>query len=98
MPVYGLGIISVLYGLAIVLEIFLICRPLAAVWDSSITGTCGQELVSYLILEISGLFIDLGILIIPLRGVWSLELPWKRKVGIACIFAISALYVPVRFL
>ena len=84
--IWGLIIISVLYGGAIVLEIFLICRPLAATWDPDISGDYGDQIISYVVLEIAGLFIDLAILILPLIRLWSLQISRRAKVGVGCCF------------
>ena len=86
-------VLSVLYGVAIVLEIFLICRPLAAAWDSNISGECGQEVVSYVVLEIFGLGIDLAILIAPLRVIWRLLLTTRSKIEVSCVLSAGGLYV-----
>ncbi|SLM37679.1 hypothetical protein LPUS_07602 [Lasallia pustulata] len=85
--IWGLVIISVLYGVAIVLEIFLICRPLAATWDSDISGDCGDQSTSYVVLEIVGLFIDLAILILPLTALSKVQIPWRSKVRVGCVLS-----------
>ncbi|MCJ1389190.1 hypothetical protein MMC18_002045 [Xylographa bjoerkii] len=95
---YSLIVLSVLYGMVSVLEIFLICRPLAAAWDNNINGECGQEVLSYVVLETFGLMLDLIILVLPLRPIWRLHLPLGRKVGLSCIFSIGGLVVIITAL
>lgn len=55
--------LSVSHGVATLLQIFFICRPLAAAWDPN--AQCVNETLAYVTLEVVGLFIDLGILILP---------------------------------
>ena len=54
-------VILILYGLVVFLETFLICRPMAVDWNAHIDGTCGNQVVSYLVLEVLGLLFDLAI-------------------------------------
>ena len=87
----SLLVLSILYGLVVFLEVFLICRPMAVDWDAHVDGTCGDQIVSYLVLEILGLLIDFTILVVPLPVIWKLQLPWPRKVSIAALLSIGAL-------
>ena len=87
----SLLVLSILYGLVVFLEAFLICRPMAVDWNARIYGTCGDQIVSYLVLEVLGLFIDFTILVVPLPCIWRLHIHWPRKVSIAAMFSIGAL-------
>ena len=87
----GLIVLSVLYCVVIVLEIFLICRSLAAAWDTDISGECGQEVVSYVVLETFGLFLDLAILIVPMPTIWGLHLSFMVKIRTSCLLSAGAM-------
>lgn len=87
----SLLVLSILYGLVVFLEVFLICRPMAVDWDAHVDGTCGDQIVSYLVLEILGLLIDFTILVAPLPIIWRLWLPWPRRIPIAAVFSIGVL-------
>ena len=89
----GMVVLATLHGVTTVLEIFLICRPLAGIWDLSITGRCGQQVVSYVILEALGLLLDLAIFILTLFLVWRLRMSIKRKVVISSSLSVGILYV-----
>jgi hypothetical protein len=54
------------HGIASVLEICLICRPIAAQWDANVIGLCGNQIASFTALEVSGMVLDLAILLAPL--------------------------------
>jgi hypothetical protein len=87
----SLLITSILYGIVILVEPFLICRPLSADWDSHVNGTCGDQIVSYVVLEIIGLFLDLMILVVPLPIIKGLFLRHKKKVQLMSVFSIGIL-------
>ena len=84
-------VIVILYGLVVVLETFLICRPMAVDWNTHINGTCGNQVVSYLVLEIIGLLLDLAILILPLPCIWRLAMPFRRKLSVSIVVSIGFL-------
>lgn len=87
----SLLILSVLYGSVIILEIFLICRPMAVDWNASIDGKCGNQIVSYVVLEILGLLLDFIIIMIPIPIIWSLQTNRARRFGILISFSIGIL-------
>ena len=84
-------VLSILYGLVLFLEIFLICRPMAVDWNVHIDGTCGDQVLSYLVLEVFGLVLDFTILIVPIPCIWRLNINLTRKMSIATMFSIGAL-------
>ena len=88
----GLIIVTALHGIAVVLESFLICRPIAAAWDNNLAGTCGDQIVSYVVLEILGLLIDLVIFVWPVWSLADLNASNKSKAKLALIF--SSGFVP----
>ena len=90
---WGLMVVSVLYGLAALLVIFLICHPLAAAWNASIHGSCGDQVVSYVALEIIGALIDLAILIAPLPHLICSQVQWRRKIVTAAWLSAGSLSV-----
>ena len=69
------------------------CTPREKILDDSIPGSCidWQKL-----LNASGIFnisSDILILLIPLKGIWSLQIERKRKIGIYLIFTFGTVYV-----
>ena len=81
----------ILYGLIVLLETFLICRPLAVDWNAHTRGTCGDQVVSYVVLEVLGLFLDFAILVVPLPSIWKLQISVRRRMLIAIDFSIGFL-------
>ena len=84
-------VIAILFGLVVVLETFLICRPLAVDSNAHIDGICGDQVVSYLVLEALGLFLDSAILVLPLLSIWKIYISLRTKISIAIMFSMGFL-------
>lgn len=67
-----------------------VIHPLRA-WDTSISGECGNQLLSYVLLEIFGLLIDLAILVTPPPLIYRLHMPWKRKASVSGMLSVGVL-------
>lgn len=87
-------ILTLFYTALIFLKIFE-CQPRARIWDPS-HNSSGRCLNIPALLNASGFFntiTDVLILLIPMRGVWGLQITRSRKVGIVLVFAIGFTYV-----
>lgn len=87
----SLLVLSILYGLVVFLEVFLICRPMAVDWNAFVRGTCGDQIVSYLVLEVLGLLLDFTIFAVPIPPIWRLAIPVPSKVSNSIVFSIGVL-------
>ncbi len=85
--------LSILYGLVVFLEVFLICRPMAVDWNAHVDGTCGDQVLSYLVLEVFSLLFDLTIAAVSIPYLWGLQMPLAKKVLPQIILSIGALQV-----
>ena len=90
-PSLGLSVVVGLHSLATVLTTLLICRPMAAAWDSNVSGECGNQVVAYVALESVGALIDVMVLITPIPAVWSLPLPRQRKLRPSILLSVGVL-------
>ena len=84
-------VIVILYGLVVFLETFLICRPMAVDWNAHIDGTCGKQVVSYVVLEVIGLLLDFAILVLPLARIRRLAVPFRAKFRTSILFSTGFL-------
>ncbi|MCJ1380518.1 hypothetical protein MMC17_003626 [Xylographa soralifera] len=85
------ALILIICGFYIALSVAKICQciPRARIWDNTVPGQCVNLPV---LLDTSGLFniiSDVLILLVPLKGVWSLQMARKRKMGIYLIFTVG---------
>ena len=83
--------LSLLYAGASVLGVFIICHPFRAQWDPQLLGKCGDQIVSYTVLESSGLLLDLSIYIMPIAMLKPLNLPFRRKLEALAFFDAGVL-------
>ena len=83
--------VSILYGVVVFLEIFLICRPMAVDWNASVDGTCGDQIVAYLVLQVFGLLLDFAILVVPIPFLWRLQMQWIKKISTSFQLSIGVL-------
>lgn len=87
----GLLVVIVLHTFATLLATCLICRPIAAAWESELGGTCGNQLIAYVVLESVGALIDVAIIVVPLPIIWKLRLSWQKKAVVSIFFSVGAL-------
>ena len=88
----GLIALTILYGLAVVLDVFLICRPMAAARDNSVDGRCGNQIASYVALESIGALIDIPILATPPPMICMLPIAWQKKLCYSSQLSVGGMY------
>ena len=82
--------LCIAHGIASVLEVCLICRPLAAQWDPYVGGLCENQTMSFAAIEISGMVLDVAILASPLWPLYNLRIQAAKKVPIVLGFEAGA--------
>lgn len=83
--------LSVTHGIASVVELFLICRPLSAQWDPSANGACGDQKTAYIVIEVCALALDLITILMPITAILRLILDVKRKCTLSALFSVGFL-------
>jgi hypothetical protein len=82
--------ISVMWGMSVILEGFLLCRPLAFNWDATIKGgVCGNRNAAFVAAGATNMITDVGIMILPLPFVWSLQMSSVNKVALSLVFLLG---------
>ena len=64
---------------------------MAVDWNAFVDGTCGNQIVSYLVLEILGLLLDFTILAVPIPIIWALQMTMPQKLPILIVFSVGVL-------
>lgn len=72
-------------------QIFLICRPFAAQWDPRVLGSCGDQVLSFMVLESVGIILDVGILLVPAVTIMGLQMRVEMKFRLILVFNIGAM-------
>ena len=89
--VLSLLVLSILYGIVVLLEVFLICHPMAVDWNANIHGTCGDQVVSYVVLEILGLLLDSAILAAPIPLILNSQLALAKTIWNVILLSMGIL-------
>lgn len=89
--VYALIGIVVAYTLSYIITILLLCKPIELNWDITVKGTCISRLAPMMVLSVANIFIDVAILVIPIRVVIPLQMPRRQKLSLLLLFATGGL-------
>jgi hypothetical protein len=86
---WSIGIVTVLYNLALILVTALQCIPLSAMWTGE-PGRCIDTLPPFTTLGIINVVTDVAILALPIRYVLQLRLSVTERIQICGIFLLGA--------
>ncbi len=90
--IYILGAIVILNCAVGQVVSLTICRPFAYIWNKSISdGHCGNIAATYRYITIPNLLTDVGILVVPLHGVWHLPIKVVHKIALSLKFLIGCI-------
>lgn len=60
-------------------------------WDINAKGTCFGKMIPMMTLSAANIVIDIIILLIPVKVVWSLQMARRQKVSLVFLFATGGL-------
>lgn len=79
-------------SLSLVITACFQCRPLAFWWDRTIPGgSCIDIQLFFHAQSIPGFVLDTFIMALPIRTIWSLKLPFHRRVALLAVFLVASL-------
>ena len=84
---------NLIFMAATILTDCLICQPVAYRWNRSGSGHCGTQKSLDLFIGIVNLVLDFTTVILPMPGVWRLQMPTNRKVVLSSVFALGVGYL-----
>ena len=77
-------------------EIFM-CNPREKIWNPLMEeGHCFNASALYMATGIFNVVSDFSILVLPMVPIWSLQIPYKKKIMISALFAVGVWYVLFR--
>lgn len=76
-----------------VIAVNLICTPREKVWSGWIPGTCRNIDAFNLSITVFHLAIDILLLLVPHRVIWTLSMSTRQKIGVSIVFSVGVLYV-----
>ncbi|KAI5923169.1 hypothetical protein F4810DRAFT_226154 [Camillea tinctor] len=96
---YAIMGLSLAYFISVLLQTFVVCKPVQYSWDKSITGGhCSSQNTSYLAAGIINLFIDALIVGLPMPMFLGLQMSLSKRLGIAGMFSLGAIICVISLL
>ena len=92
---WGTFVFTSLFGASYVITAIFQCRPIDyfwTKWDGLHTGGCADAHALVWTNAVIGIALDFWILAIPLWQLRHLQLHWKKKMAVAIMFLVGALY------
>lgn len=74
-----------------ILATALICRPVAYSWGGVAEGRCGDQVALYKGIGVVNLVTDVACLALPMKHLWTIQLPRSRKNALVLTFALGFL-------
>ncbi|KAH7418087.1 hypothetical protein BKA64DRAFT_187790 [Cadophora sp. MPI-SDFR-AT-0126] len=87
--IVAIGIL-IAWAISVVLETFLLCRPLTFNWNPTIEGgVCGDRNTVYVSAGALNVVTDFMVMALPIPHILKLQLHWRRKVGLVIMFSLG---------
>lgn len=84
-----IGII-ICWGVAFILYMLLVCRPIEANWIFTMTPThCGDQIAMYTALITLNMITDFFIMVFPLYTIWNLQMRTAEKLALTISFCLG---------
>ncbi|PSN63289.1 hypothetical protein BS50DRAFT_109155 [Corynespora cassiicola Philippines] len=78
-----------LYTLYIIIISITPCLPIHAYWDSTVQGWCFPNAVLWFVNAGLNIFTDILVVVLPIPGIFKLQLPRKQRIGVSLVFALG---------
>ncbi|KAG6354943.1 hypothetical protein INS49_004024 [Diaporthe citri] len=86
----------IMWMASVVLETFLLCRPLAFNWDTTIPGgACGDRNAVFVIAGVTNMVTDFMVLLLPVPCILKLQMPTGQKFGLLLVFCMGILITAI---
>jgi hypothetical protein len=79
------------YFISVLLETFLLCKPVEFNWDKSIVGSCEGQNTAYLVAGITNLVIDVFVVVMPMPMLFGLRMSLRKRLGVVGMFSLGGL-------
>lgn len=89
--------INVLFYVAAIFAVNLSCIPCEKYWNRLLPGHCMATRPLEIASALVNFLVDIGILLLPQRVKWRLNMPTRKKAGVSGIFSLGVLYVQFYF-
>lgn len=77
------------FGVGVVLQTFLLCRPFAKTWNPALPGRCGSLVEAVIGTSAVNVAVDIGIILLPMPMIWNLQMARSRKIALTFTFGLG---------
>ncbi|KAI1120196.1 hypothetical protein F5Y10DRAFT_258887 [Nemania abortiva] len=85
--------INALFYFAAILVLNLTCMPREKYWNRLLDGTCINDIPLDIASAVVNLVVDVGILLLPQRVIWKLNMTSRNRRGVSAIFGLGIIAV-----
>ena len=90
-------ILTVLFYFSCIMFRSLACIPREKIWNPSIAGVCINSAAGVISSAVFNVISDFALFVIPISGIWGLQISTHKKWGISAVFATGLLHVSLIF-
>lgn len=92
-------VINVVWAVGTILAASLVCQPFSMNWETISGGSCGDQVLWFIISGSINLTMNVAVIILPLPALYKLRLGIYKKLALVALFSLGFLYVrPVEAL
>lgn len=88
---YATMVVTAAYFISVLLETFLLCKPVQFNWDKSIAGTCEGQNTAYLVAGITNLVIDVFVVVMPMPMLLGLRMSLRKRLSVIGMFSLGGM-------
>lgn len=85
--------INALWAAGTILARFLICQPFSKQWETAAGGSCGDQVVSFIVSGTINLATNVAVIVLPLPALCKLRMGIYKKLVLVAVFSLGFLYV-----
>ena len=85
------GVVVIMWGVAILLVSIFSCQPINGFWDITIPSKCVNTRSFFIGNSVPNLLMDVLILSLPLNNVWKLQMSTKNKILVSSLLLLGGL-------
>ena len=85
--------VNALFYFSAIVVINVSCVPREKYWNRLLPGKCIDDIPIDIASAVVNFSVDVGILLLPQRVIWKLNMSRKNRIGVSAIFGLGVLYV-----
>lgn len=74
------------------------CHPIRYNWNKNVHGGCDNQAGAFVAVAATDILCDLAILLLPMPGVWKLQMPRTIKIALSVAFALGFVDIAIGIL